>query len=124
MAQDKKSYSRSTVGGFALFIGLGILASQIAIWFSLGVWNPISIATVLDMLFVAVEDFRPMQTFIDLQNIIDGTSFFGLPASAAFAVIGLVFVAAPIRTTESAEDVRRRAKAQPGSLSGRTTTLT
>jgi hypothetical protein len=37
-----------------------------------------------------MEDFRPIESLIGLQNIIDGTSFFGLPASAAFAVIGLV----------------------------------
>jgi hypothetical protein len=112
MAYGKKSKLCSTVGGLALFISLGIVASQIEIWFLLGVWNPISIATIFDLLVMAGGDFRPMESLIGLQNIIDGTSFFGLPASAAFAVIGLVFVA-NIRTTESAGDDRRRAKALP-----------
>ena len=112
MAQDRKNKFRSTVGGLGLFIGFGIVVSQIAVWLLLGVWNPISIAAIVDMAVVAVEDFRPLQGLIGLQNIVDGTSFFGLPASAAFAVIGLVFVA-NIRTTESAGDNRRRAKALP-----------
>jgi hypothetical protein len=77
----------------------------------LGVWNPISIATVLDTLLVALDDFRPMESLIDLQNIIDGTSFFGLPATIAFAVIGIV-LAAPIRGTESTGNERRRVKAR------------
>jgi hypothetical protein len=97
-----------------LFIGLGIVASQITVWFLLGVWNPISIATVLDTLLAAMEDVRPMESWIGLQNIIDGTSFFGLPASVAFAVIGIV-LAAPIRGTKSRGLERRSAKARLGS---------
>ena len=110
MAHEKKTF-RSSLGGLGLFIGLGITASQITTWFLLGVWNPISIATVLDMLLVGVEDLRPIESLVGLQNIIDGTSFFGLPASVAFAVIGFVLVA-PIRTTESAGNERRRVKAR------------
>jgi len=112
MAYGKKSKFRSTVGELGLFIGLGIVVSQIGVWFLLGIWNPVSIGTIFDLLIVAVEDFRPMESLIGLQNSIDGTSFFALPASAAFAVIGLVFVA-PIRMTESAGNDRRRAKALP-----------
>ena len=59
MAHDRKRL-RSSLGGLGLFIGLGILASQITVWFLLGIWNPISIATVLDRLLVALEDVRPM----------------------------------------------------------------
>jgi hypothetical protein len=115
MAYREKSKFRSTVGGLGLFVGLGIVTSQIGVWFLLGIWNPISIATIFDLLIVAVENYRPMESLIGLQNIIDGTSFFGLPASAAFAAIGLVFVA-PIRMTESVGSVgndRRHAKALP-----------
>ena len=101
---------RSSLGG-GLLIGLGISAFQIMTWFLLGVWNPISIATVLDMLLVPVEDFRPMESLIGLQNMIDGTSFFGLPASVAFAVVGFV-LAAHIRATDSAGNERRRLKAR------------
>ena len=110
MAHEKKKF-RSSLGGLGLFVGLGITASQIMTWFLLGVWNPISIATVLDMLLVGIEDLRPMESLIGLQNIIDGTSFFGLPASAAFAVIGFV-LAAPIRATDSAGNEQRRVKAR------------
>ena len=110
MAYDKKRF-RSSLGGLGLFIGFGIVVSQIATWFLLGLWNPISIATVLDMLLVSVEDFRPMESLIGLQNMIDGTSFFGLPASVAFAVVGFV-LAAPIRATESSGNERRRMKAR------------
>jgi hypothetical protein len=112
MANDKKKF-RSSLGGLGLFIGLGIVASQITVWFLLGVWNPISIATVLDTLLVALEDVRPMESFIGLQNTIDGTSFFGLPASVAFAVIG-VLVAVPIRTTEATGNERRRMRPRLG----------
>ena len=119
MGYGKKSKLYSIVGGLALFIGLGIVVSQIEIWVLAGVWNPISIATIFDLLAVAVEDFSPMQSLIGLQNTVDGTSLFAIPASAAFAVIG-VFVAA-IPTTKSTEDERRGAKARPGSLSGHTT---
>jgi len=62
---------RSSLGGLGLFISLGIVASQITTWFLLGVWNPISIATVLDMLLVDVEDLRPMESLIGLQSIFD-----------------------------------------------------
>jgi hypothetical protein len=96
MAHYKKRF-RSSLSGLGLFIGLGIVASQIMVWFMLGVWNPISIATVLDTLLEALEGVRPMESLIGLQNIIDGTSLFGLPASIGFAVIGIM-LAAPIRT--------------------------
>jgi len=72
----------------------------------LGAWNPVSVAAIIDMLVMAVEDFHPMQSLIGLQNIIDGTSLLGLPASAAFAVIGVVFIA-PIRTTEAVTTKKR-----------------
>jgi hypothetical protein len=108
MAHDKKGF-RSSLGGLGLFIGLGIVASQIIVWFLLGVWNPISVATVLDTLLSAMEDARPMESLIGLQNTIDGTSFFGLPASVAFAVIGIV-IAAPIRGTETPGKRRVRAR--------------
>jgi len=49
-----------------LLIGLGISAFQIMTWFLLGVWNPISIATVLDMLLVGIENLRPMESLIGL----------------------------------------------------------
>jgi hypothetical protein len=52
-----------------------------------------------------------MESLIGLQNMIDGTSFFGLPASVAFAVVGFV-LAAPIRATESSGNERRRMKAR------------
>ncbi|MGB8631836.1 MAG: hypothetical protein WCD69_21075 [Xanthobacteraceae bacterium] len=96
MAHYKKRF-RSSLSGLGLFIGLGIVTSQIMVWFMLGVWNPISIATVLDTLFEALEGARPMESLISLKDIIDGTSLFGLPASIAFAVIGIM-LAAPIRT--------------------------
>ena len=121
MRYNKKSKLYSTVGGLALFIGLGIVVSQIGIWVLVGVWNPISIATIFDSLVAAVEDFSSMQSLIGLQNTVDGTPLFAVPASAAFAVIG-VFVAS-IRITESTGDQRRRAKALPGSPSGRATPL-
>ena len=110
MVHEKKKF-RSSLGGLALFIGLAIAGSQIVIWFLLGEWNPISIATVLDMVLVALEDVRPVESLIGLQSIIDGTPFFGLPASVAFAAIGFV-LAVPIRATKSTGSERRRVKAR------------
>jgi hypothetical protein len=110
---NNKNRLCSSLGRLGLFIGLGIVTSQITVWFLLGVWNPISIATILDTLLVALEDLRPMESWIGLQNIIDGTSFFGLPASVAFAVTGMV-LAAPIRGTESTGMERRSVKARLG----------